>query len=105
MDIDPAILEAVSQYGPFAVLFLLVMPLMGEDIIIIPAGFLIGQGHLPWWSTFFCAYIGAFISDGAWYALDERAATTGTMGGIPAVVLCKRCALSLVRALATTIPL
>jgi membrane protein DedA with SNARE-associated domain len=75
MDIDPAILEAVSQYGPFAVLFLLVMPLMGEDIIIIPAGFLIGQGHLPFWATFFAAYVGAFISDSMWYALCYRYGT------------------------------
>jgi membrane protein DedA with SNARE-associated domain len=75
MDIDPSILEAVNLYGPFAVLFLLIMPLMGEDIIIIPAGFLIGQGHLPLVSTFICAYIGALISDSAWYFVCYRYGT------------------------------
>ncbi len=75
MEIDPRVLEAVNTYGPFAVLFLLIMPLMGEDIIIIPAGFLIGQGHLPWWSTFFCAWLGAMISDGMWYFACYRFGT------------------------------
>ena len=75
MEIDPAILEAVNLYGPFAVLFLLVMPLMGEDIIIIPAGFLIGQGHLPVVATFVCAYIGALISDSMWYLVCYRYGT------------------------------
>lgn len=75
LQIDPRVLEAVNTYGPFAVLFLLVMPLMGEDIIVIPAGFLIGQGHLPWWSTFFCAWVGAMISDGMWYFACYRYGT------------------------------
>lgn len=75
MEVDQRVLDAVARYGPFAVLFLLVMPLMGEDIIIIPAGYLIGQGHLPWWSTFFCAWIGAMISDGMWYFACYRFGT------------------------------
>ena len=62
---DPAAL--ISSYGPLAVLILLILPFMGEDIIIIPAGFLIGQGHLNPWETFICAYVGAFISDAMWY--------------------------------------
>ena len=57
----------MNSYGPVAVLVLLMLPLMGEDVIIIPAGFLIGQGHLNWWQTFICAYVGAFISDSMWY--------------------------------------
>jgi membrane protein DedA with SNARE-associated domain len=73
--IDQRVLDAVSDYGPLAVLVLLVMPLMGEDIIIIPAGFLIGQGHLPWWSTFVCAWVGAMISDGMWYFICYRFGT------------------------------
>jgi membrane protein DedA with SNARE-associated domain len=73
--IDQRVLDAVSDYGPLAVLVLLVMPLMGEDIIIIPAGFLICQGHLPWWSTFVCAWVGAMISDGMWYFICYRFGT------------------------------
>jgi membrane protein DedA with SNARE-associated domain len=75
MEIDPSILEAVNMYGPWAVLFLLMMPLMGEDVIIIPAGFLVGQGHLPWGMTFVCSYIGAFFSDAAWYFVCYRYGT------------------------------
>ena len=75
IEIDQRVLDAISNYGTIAVLVLLIMPLMGEDIIIIPAGFLIGQGHLPWWSTFFCAWVGAMISDGAWYFLCYRFGT------------------------------
>jgi hypothetical protein len=33
-----AVNELLNSYGPLAVLILLVMPLMGEDIIIIPSG-------------------------------------------------------------------
>lgn len=65
----------MSDYGPLAVLILLILPLMGEDIIIIPAGILIGGGHLPFWPTFICAYIGAFISDGMWYVVCYRYGT------------------------------
>jgi membrane protein DedA with SNARE-associated domain len=70
-----AVNELLNSYGPLAVLILLVMPLMGEDIIIIPAGFLVGQGHLPFWPTFFFAYVGAFISDAMWFALCYRYGT------------------------------
>jgi membrane-associated protein len=72
MDIDPAVLDAIERWGPLALLVLLVMPLGGEEVIMVPAGFLIGQGHLPFWASFFCAYIGAFISDGLWYVLAYR---------------------------------
>lgn len=61
----------INSYGPLAVLLLLLLPL-GEEVIIIPAGFLIGQGHLGAWSTFVCAYIGAFISDGIWFFVCRR---------------------------------
>jgi membrane protein DedA with SNARE-associated domain len=61
----------ISSFGPLAVLFLLILPL-GEDLIIIPAGFLIGQGQLdPLW-TFVCAYVGSFISDSIWYFVCYR---------------------------------
>lgn len=65
----------INNYGPLAVFVLLVMPLMGEDIIIIPAGFLIGQRHIDFWPTFVAAYVGALISDGMWYLLCYRFGT------------------------------
>ena len=65
----------MNSYGPIAVLILLILPLMGEDVIIIPAGFLIGQGHLDPLQTFIYAYIGALISDGMWYLVCYRYGT------------------------------
>jgi len=62
---DPSAL--INNFGPIAVLILLILPFLGEDLIIIPAGFLIGQGHLNVWETFLCAYVGALISDAMWY--------------------------------------
>lgn len=56
----------ISDYGPLGVLLLLILPL-GEDLIIIPAGILVGQGHLPLVQTWMAAYIGSLVSDGIWY--------------------------------------
>lgn len=61
----------IETYGPLAVLLLLLLPL-GEEIIIVPAGFLIGQGHLAAGQTFLCAYVGAFCSDAIWYFVCRR---------------------------------
>ncbi|HWB20462.1 MAG TPA: DedA family protein [Phycisphaerales bacterium] len=72
--IDPEVMNAINSWGPWAVLALLILPL-GEDLIIIPAGFLIGQGHLSFWPTFVCAYIGSFISDGIWYVAAYKFGT------------------------------
>jgi membrane protein DedA with SNARE-associated domain len=72
MQMDPQVLEAVERWGPFAVFLLLIMPLGGEEIVTVPAGYLIGQGHLPFWATAAFAYVGAFLSDGAWYLIAYR---------------------------------
>ena len=61
----------IDSYGPLAVLFLLLLPL-GEEIIIVPAGLLVGLGHLAPWTTFVCAYVGAFMSDGIWFFMCRR---------------------------------
>jgi len=72
MNIDPEVLEAIERWGPFAVFLLLIMPLGGEEIVTVPAGYLIGQGHLNFWATAGWAYVGAFVSDGAWYFIASR---------------------------------
>ncbi len=63
----------LSTYGPFAVFLLLMLtgigvPL-GEDLVIIPAGILIGTGALDPWLTALCAYLGVVSSDFMWFAL------------------------------------
>ena len=63
----------LSTYGPFAVFLLLMLtgigvPL-GEDLVIIPAGVLVGTGALDPWLTALCAYLGVVCSDFMWFAL------------------------------------
>jgi len=61
-------------YGPFAVFLLLMLtgigiPL-GEDLILIPAGILLGFGELqPLWMTVMFAYFGVLCSDCLWFVL------------------------------------
>jgi len=73
-DILNHIPEYLSVYGPWGVFLLLLLPL-GEDLIIIPAGLLIAQGHMTYWSTAVAAYVGSFISDGLWYVIGYRYGT------------------------------
>ncbi|MGI9015263.1 MAG: DedA family protein [Phycisphaerales bacterium] len=75
MDFGPLI----QTYGPFAVFFLLMLsgvgvPL-GEDIIIIPAGVLIGHGKLAFWPTLLLAYAGVVLADTLWFYLCAKFGT------------------------------
>lgn len=58
--------DVLSSFGPIATLVLLIMPL-GEELILISAGILVGGGHMDFWSTAICAYLGVLISDCIWY--------------------------------------
>ena len=64
----------MGMYGPFAVFLLLMLtgigvPL-GEDLILIPAGILLGFGELqPLWMTAMFAYLGVLCSDCMWFVL------------------------------------
>ena len=64
----------LGMYGPFAVFLLLMLtgigvPL-GEDLILIPAGILLGFGELqPIWMTGLFAYLGVLCSDCMWFVL------------------------------------
>jgi len=60
--------QSMEAYGPIAVLVLLMMPL-GEELILIPAGLMIGNGLLPLTLTWICAYIGIQLSDGLWFTI------------------------------------
>ena len=60
--------EPIAQFGPLAILLLLMLPL-GEELILIPAGILVGNGSLPMWATWLCAFIGVIFSDGVWFFL------------------------------------
>jgi membrane protein DedA with SNARE-associated domain len=69
----------LSTYGPFTVFLLLMLtgfgvPL-GEDLVIIPAGVLVGSGTLDPWLTGISAYAGVLLSDCMWYALCSEYGT------------------------------
>lgn len=67
------IAQNLSSYGPVAVFVLLMatgigVPL-GEDLIVIPAGFLVGQQEMGFVPTLVAAYLGVVLSDLMWYGL------------------------------------
>ncbi|MHC4711252.1 MAG: DedA family protein [Planctomycetota bacterium] len=69
----------LTTYGSFAVFLLLMLtgfgiPL-GEDLVIIPAGILVGLGTLDPWLTGCSAYVGVLLSDCMWYALCSEYGT------------------------------
>ena len=61
---------ALTDYGPL-LLFLLLMASgvgvsLGEDVFIIPAGYLMGQGIMPMGWTILAAYLGVIMADTLW---------------------------------------
>lgn len=73
------VLNSFETYGPFAVFLLLMLsgfgiPL-GEDIILIPAGFFIAEGGLPLELTAVLAYFGVVLADFTWFGLISRYGT------------------------------
>lgn len=73
------ILTSLETYGPYAVFLLLMLsgfgiPL-GEDIILIPAGFFIAKGSLPLELTAIMAYFGVVLADFTWFGLISRYGT------------------------------
>lgn len=66
--------EQISRFGPIAILFLLILPL-GEELVLIPAGMLVGHGSLPFWATWLCGYLGVLISDAVWFLIARHYGT------------------------------
>ena len=69
----------LSNYGPWAVFVALLLtgigiPL-GEDIVIIPAGILVGHGKIDLVQTAVAAYAGVLLSDFLWYWLCRKFGT------------------------------
>jgi membrane protein DedA with SNARE-associated domain len=69
----------IDTYGPLAVFFLLMLSgigvPIGEDLINIPAGILVGNGELPLFATLIAAYLGVVCSDTLWFYLCRRYGT------------------------------
>ena len=73
------IAQNLEVYGPIAVFLLLMLSGIGlsvsEDLIIIPAGVLVGSGDLSFWSTLLAAYVGVVGSDCLWFTIVSRYGT------------------------------
>lgn len=71
--------QLILAYGPFAVFLLLMLSGIGlplsEDLIIIPAGVLVGAGSLNPWLTLISAYAGVLVADCMWFGLCYRYGT------------------------------
>ena len=67
------IFENLSTYGPIAVFLLLMLSgfgiALGEEMVTLPAGMLIGTGRMDFWVTAACAYVGIVSADFLWFAL------------------------------------
>jgi len=66
--------EQISHLGPIAVFFLLILPL-GEELVLIPAGMLVGHGSLPFFATWGLAYLGVLASDAVWFFVARHYGT------------------------------
>ena len=68
--VDQDVKQALTNYGPM-LLFLLLLAsgvgvALGEDVFIIPAGYLMGQGVMPVGWTILAAYLGVIMADTLW---------------------------------------
>lgn len=72
-DLGKKITEIFNQFGPLSVFLLMVASGIGlhfpEDMIIIPAGWEIAEGHFSFSVTFFAAYFGVVLGDTGWFLL------------------------------------
>lgn len=70
---DDQILQFLHDYGLLAVWALLMFSGIGlplsEDLVIIPAGVLVGQGVLDLWPTLLAGYLGVVMSDILWFTI------------------------------------
>lgn len=76
---EQLITENISTYGPWAVFVLLMLSgvgiSLGEDVIIIPAGYLVGTGRLDPLNILLAAYLGVVLSDLLWFLLCSHYGT------------------------------
>jgi membrane protein DedA with SNARE-associated domain len=68
--VDQDVKQALADYGPMLLFVLLLASgvgvALGEDVFIIPAGYLMAQGIMPFWETIFAAYFGVIMADTMW---------------------------------------
>ena len=66
----------LAQYGPWALFGVIMLAGVGipvsEELLIIPAGFLIERGVLPLWGTLLAAWLGVVLADTIWMLIVRR---------------------------------
>jgi len=71
--------QNLEVFGPYAVFVLLMLSGIGlslsEDLIVIPAGVLVGGGEMDFWPTLGAAYLGVVLSDCLWFTICRRYGT------------------------------
>ena len=78
-NMDTSLITHLADYGPMLVFVLLLLSgigiPVGEDIVNIPAGFLVGNGTFPGLPTFLAAYFGVLFGDCMWFFVCRRFGT------------------------------
>jgi membrane protein DedA with SNARE-associated domain len=68
--------SSLSENGPWLLFGVIMLAGVGipisEEILIVPAGFLIERGALPFWSTVAAAWCGVVLADLIWMLLVRR---------------------------------
>ncbi len=74
--IESKVEELLSHDGPWLLFGVIMLAGVGipisEEILIVPAGFLIERGVLPFWSTVAAAWTGVVLADLIWMLLVRR---------------------------------
>lgn len=74
--IELQIEAGLAQYGPWALFGVIMLAGIGlpvsEELLIIPAGFLIERGVLSLWATVLAAWLGVVLADTIWMLLVRR---------------------------------
>ena len=74
--IESKVEEMLSHDGPWLLFGVIMLAGVGipisEEILIVPAGFLIERGVLPFWSTVAAAWTGVVLADLIWMLLVRR---------------------------------
>ena len=70
VEVEDEVKKYLIRYGPWLLFVLLMLSgvgiALGEDIFIIPAGFLMQQEVMPIWGTILAAYFGVVVADTLW---------------------------------------
>ncbi|HJO16361.1 MAG TPA: DedA family protein [Phycisphaerales bacterium] len=75
-EVELKVESGLVKYGPWALFGVIMLAGVGipisEELLIIPAGFLLERGMLPLWSTIVAVWLGVVLADTIWMLLVRR---------------------------------